>query len=122
MFDYLSNLQYIFLANVLGFFSGYLLSAYIDNQFFNNAEITEDKYTQVIKTALWSNGVSLFLVAIDVGAAAIDYLLISNFSTDIRFFSYDSSLGAFCWGFFFGMINTLMKFFESLFFSRNSDR
>ena len=107
MFDYLSNLQYIFIANVLGFFSGYLLSAYIDNKFFDEAEITEDKYTRVIKTAWWSIGVGLFLVAIDVGAAAIDYFLISNFSTDIIFFSYDSVLSAFCWGFCLGMINTL---------------
>ena len=80
MFEYLNNLKYIFLANSIGIFSGYLLSVYIDNKFFDEAEFN------IKKAILWGIGVSLFLYATDFGIAALNYYLSSTFSTNLIFF------------------------------------
>ena len=56
----------------------------------------------------------------DIGAAAIDYSISSNFSTNIKFVNYNSLLESFAWGFYIGLITILIKFFDNLFFSKNN--
>lgn len=40
MLQYLNALKYVLLANIIGCFSGYLLSGYVDNKFFDEGKVT----------------------------------------------------------------------------------